>query len=159
MVKGETLVWSLTIGVDSQAVMQATRHRRATPGQHLIEMFHGQIAAIWGKHPSIEITLRWMPGHAGIPGNEQADQEAKWVAKGQLSAQRSCQWQEGTSCHSASRQHVRPTGRGLTRRRRSGLSPDLDVKDSRGSIQPCHRQGLGRTPEDWSAGKHHYLSR
>src|SRR5882724_2122582 len=58
MVKGETLVQSLTIGVDSQAAMRATRHRRATPGQYLVEMFHGQIAAIRGKHPSINITLR-----------------------------------------------------------------------------------------------------
>ena len=87
MLKGKTLVWSLTIGVNSQAVMQATRHRRATPGQYLVEVFHNQIMAIWGKHPSIENTLRWMPGHAGIPGNKQVDEEAKWVAKGQSSVQ------------------------------------------------------------------------
>src|SRR5882724_4829309 len=88
MLKGETLVWSLTIGVNIQAAMWATRHRRATPGQYLIEMFHRKIAAIWEKHPCIEITLRWTPGHAGIPGNEQADKEAKQAAKGQSSAQR-----------------------------------------------------------------------
>ena len=39
------------------------------------------------QHPGIEITLRWMPGHVGIAGNERADEEAKQVAKGQLSAQ------------------------------------------------------------------------
>jgi len=87
MLKGETLVQSLTIGVNSQAVMWATWHRSTTPGQYLIEMFHRQITAIQGKHPGIEITLRWTPGHAGIPGNERADEEAKWVAKGQSSAQ------------------------------------------------------------------------
>jgi len=36
MLKGETLVWSLTIGVDSQAAMWATRHRRATLGKYFI---------------------------------------------------------------------------------------------------------------------------
>jgi len=67
--------------------MRATGHRRATPGQYLIEIFHGQIVTIWSKHLSIEINLRWMPGHAGIPGNERVDEEAKRVAKGQSSAQ------------------------------------------------------------------------
>ena len=28
-----------------------------------------------------------MPGHKGITGNEQADEEAKWAAKGKLSEQ------------------------------------------------------------------------
>ena len=70
MLKGEMQVQSLTISVDSQAMMQATRHRRAIPGQYLVEAFHDQIMAMWGKHPGIEIMLRWMPGHAGIPGNE-----------------------------------------------------------------------------------------
>jgi len=32
--------------------------------------------------PSIKITMRWMPGHEGIPGNEQADEEAKTGGKG-----------------------------------------------------------------------------
>jgi len=32
MLKGKTLVQSLTIGIDSQAAMQATGHRRAIPG-------------------------------------------------------------------------------------------------------------------------------
>src|SRR5882724_8535118 len=42
---------------------------------------------VWCKHPSIEITLRWMPGHEGILGNEQVDEEAKWVAMGESSEQ------------------------------------------------------------------------
>src|SRR5882724_8015068 len=76
MLKGKTLVQSLTIGINSQVAMRATGHRRVTPGQYLIEIFHRQIAAVWGKHPGIEIALRWMPGHAGIAGNEQVDKEA-----------------------------------------------------------------------------------
>src|SRR5882724_561888 len=56
MLKGETLVWSLTIGVNSHAMMWATRHRRAIPGQYPVEVFHEQIAAVQGKHPGIKIT-------------------------------------------------------------------------------------------------------
>ena len=70
MLRDERQVQSLTISVDSQAMMWETRHRRAIPGQYLMEPFHEQIAAMWGKHPGIKIMLRWMPGHAGIPGNE-----------------------------------------------------------------------------------------
>jgi len=65
-----------------------TGHGRAIPGQYLVEAFHKQIAAVQTIHPGIEIKLRWMPGHAGIPGNEQAVEEAKGVAKGQLNERR-----------------------------------------------------------------------
>src|SRR5882724_2355200 len=87
MVKGKRLVWSLTIGADSQAAMRAIGHRRAIPGQHLVEAFHEQAAAVQNKHPSIEIRVRWTPGHKGIQGNERADGEAKQAAKGELSEQ------------------------------------------------------------------------
>jgi len=70
MLKGEMLILSLTIGVNSQDAMQATGHRRVIPGKYLVEVFHEQITAMQGKHSSIEITLRWMPGHTGIPGNK-----------------------------------------------------------------------------------------
>ena len=69
LIADERQVWSLTIGVDSQAMLHATRHRRAILQQYLVEAFHKQVMAVWCKHPSIEIMMRWMPGHEGIPGN------------------------------------------------------------------------------------------
>jgi len=69
MLRDERQVQSLTIGINSQATMQATRHRRDILGQYLVEAFHKQMA-MWEKHPGIKITLRWMPDHTGIPGNE-----------------------------------------------------------------------------------------
>ena len=88
LLRGESQVQSLTIRVDSQAMIRTTGHGRAIPGQYLVEAFHKQIAAVQTIHPGIEIKLRWMPGHAGIPGNEQAVEEAKGVAKGQLNERR-----------------------------------------------------------------------
>jgi len=87
MVKGERQVWSLTIGADSQAAMRTIGHRRAIPGQHLVEAFHEQAAVVRNKHPGIEIRVRWTPGHKGIQGNERVDGEAKWAAKGESSEQ------------------------------------------------------------------------
>jgi len=62
-----------------------TGHRRATPGQHLVEAFHKQVIVMWSKHPGIKIRLRWTPGHEGIQGNKRVDKEAKRVAKGESS--------------------------------------------------------------------------
>jgi len=87
MVKDERQVWSLTISIDSQAAMHTTGNRRAILGQHLVEAFHEQVTAVQSKHPGIEMRMRWMPGHEGIPGNERADEEAKRVAKGESSEQ------------------------------------------------------------------------
>jgi len=49
-------------------MMRATRPQKAIPGQYLVEAFHDQIVAVWGKHPSIEITLRWMQAMQGYLG-------------------------------------------------------------------------------------------
>jgi len=113
MLKDERQVWSLTISIDSQAKMWATGHRRAIQGQYLVEDFHKQIAAVQSKHPSIEIMLRWMPGHKGITG--QIRKPNRWPRGSQVSSAGCPQCAEA-KCQSVSQQHARVTGRGSTTR-------------------------------------------
>jgi len=88
LIKAEGHIHMAMIGVDSQAVVLATTHGRGAPGQYLAVGLHQQIAGAWCKHPVIEIEVRWMPGHEGIPGNERADLEAKRAAEGSSSEER-----------------------------------------------------------------------
>ena len=53
MLKDESHVWSLMIGVDSQAVLWATKHGRAIPGHYLVEAFHKQVTDVW-YHPEMD---------------------------------------------------------------------------------------------------------
>jgi len=137
ILKDERQGWSLTIGVDSQATLHATGHRRAIPGQYLVEAFHEQVAAVQNKHSSIEIILRWTLGHEGITGNEWADEAANREAKGKSSEQSrlptACRGEMLCSRPAA----ARITGRGSTKSQGNGLSSHQGVKGYGGSIHRC----------------------
>lgn len=55
------------------------------PGQHLWKAVHQLMKAVQQRHPDIRITLRWVPGHMDVEGNELADQHAKDAATGRSS--------------------------------------------------------------------------
>jgi ribonuclease HI len=68
---------SATFCIDNQATIKATQLTKPNPGHYIIDALHENFKALKKKHPSINITIRWMPGHEGIEGNENADEEAK----------------------------------------------------------------------------------
>ncbi|GJE98453.1 RNA-directed DNA polymerase from transposon X-element [Phanerochaete sordida] len=75
------LVSKASIALDNKAAVLALRSRRSTPGHHLLDAVHELAKAVTVRHPNIKLTVRWVPGHLGVDGNELADDEAKKAAQ------------------------------------------------------------------------------
>ena len=71
--------------VDNTASLRAVQNRKPHPAHYLVDELLKRIEALQRRHPGIDLTLRWVPGHKGIDGNEQADKEAKKAARGDSS--------------------------------------------------------------------------
>ncbi|KAJ7639654.1 hypothetical protein DFH06DRAFT_919984, partial [Mycena polygramma] len=71
----------VTVVVDSQPAVRATRTNTPTPSHWIWDLWHRYARALARAHPDATITIRWAPGHIGISGNERADEEAKKAAQ------------------------------------------------------------------------------
>jgi ribonuclease HI len=79
---------SYTIGVDNQAALKALTSKFSKPGQYLAaEALKAAAHLRKTKGKKYALTFRWTPGHSGIPGNKEADIEAKKAAEGVSSDQ------------------------------------------------------------------------
>lgn len=78
----EQAAGTVTFAVDNQATIKALDDPKPGPGRHLSDRIHTAHKKLRERMPNAKIIVRWVPGHAGIPGNEKVDVEAKRAAKG-----------------------------------------------------------------------------
>ncbi|THH05520.1 hypothetical protein EW145_g4741 [Phellinidium pouzarii] len=71
---------SITIFSDCMPVLPQIQHPTLSPGANTVQNITALLHNITQVHPSICITLAWVPGHSLITGNERADATAKEAA-------------------------------------------------------------------------------
>ncbi|KAJ9480585.1 hypothetical protein VN97_g12967 [Penicillium thymicola] len=64
---------------DSQAAIQAVQNPQRPSGQYVLTHIYNHVRAIRSNSQPTNITIRWIPAHVGVDGNEFAD-EAKGAA-------------------------------------------------------------------------------
>jgi ribonuclease HI len=77
-----------TIYADNQAALQGLTANEPGPGKYLLDAIHNEIGVATKKKGKDNITLRWIPGHQGVEGNEAADVEAKRATEGRTSSKK-----------------------------------------------------------------------
>jgi ribonuclease HI len=65
---------------DSQAAIQAVQNPQRPSGQYVLALLYDHVRAIRSNDQPTNITIRWIPAHVGVDGNEFADEEAKGAA-------------------------------------------------------------------------------
>ncbi|KAG1798638.1 uncharacterized protein HD556DRAFT_1212488, partial [Suillus plorans] len=76
---------TMALGVDNQAAIRATKGFQSKPGHYLLDIFHDDLRRMLSRKDDRKLTIRWSAGHIGIPGNEEADEQAKRAARGESS--------------------------------------------------------------------------
>lgn len=77
LIKKEWGIWPAYIYIDNQASITAMTLTKPNPGHYIFDAFHNTITALQKVHSSIKIKVKWVPGHKGMEGNDQADEEVK----------------------------------------------------------------------------------
>ncbi|KAG2343931.1 hypothetical protein BDR05DRAFT_863909, partial [Suillus weaverae] len=77
---------TMSLGIDNQVAICATKVFISKPGHYFMDKFHDDLRKLIPVHDDRKLTVRWTPGHQRIPGNEAADEQAKKAARGESSA-------------------------------------------------------------------------
>ena len=78
-------VSTASCAADNTPCLLAYQNRRPHPAHYLIDQLLHSLDNLQERHPGARYTLRWVPGHRNLTGNERADAEAKLAAQGNSS--------------------------------------------------------------------------
>jgi hypothetical protein len=68
--------------VDNQASILSTTSIKPTPSHYLLDILHKKLIRSRKKFRNLGVTIRWIPSHLEVEGNEEADRQAKCAVKG-----------------------------------------------------------------------------
>ncbi|KAG2138353.1 hypothetical protein DEU56DRAFT_736319 [Suillus clintonianus] len=78
----QQIEFPLSISIDNQAAIVSGERFHSGPGAYLSLKFQKLLRAVKWSNPHYDITVRWVPGHEGVHGNEEVDKAAKVAAEG-----------------------------------------------------------------------------
>ena len=78
-VEGETSIYT-----DSEAAIRAILLRTPTLSHNIWDAFHAEYRQAKKKHPNMQLTIRWIPAHINVEGNERAEREPHSERRGEL---------------------------------------------------------------------------
>ena len=85
LVRAERRVREVSIYTDNQAAITALTTDSLGSARHIVDMVHKRHRMLAARHSEARVMVHWIPGHAGVRGNERADRNAKRAARSDIS--------------------------------------------------------------------------